>query len=46
VIIRPEIRGDWVQGLSQADYADADINLLEDNRDYQTTFGIDTIFLF
>ncbi len=45
VIVRPEIRWDWIDGnldaLAQADYA-----ILEDADDSQTTFGIDTIFTF
>ena len=44
VIVRPEIRWDWVEG-DQASLALADISFLEDN-DSQSTFGIDTIFLF
>lgn len=46
VIIRPEIRSDWVQGLSDAEKTAADVSLLEGNKQDQTTFGIDTIFLF
>ena len=45
VIVRPEIRWDWVDG-STDDLAAADFELLENNDDDQTTFGIDTIFTF
>ncbi|MCG8651943.1 MAG: porin [Pirellulales bacterium] len=45
VIIRPEIRWDWVDG-SNTNLASTDFGLLEDNDDRQTTFGIDSIFLF
>jgi hypothetical protein len=39
VLIRPEIRWDWADG--------ADVTgILENDEDEQTTFGIDTIFLF
>ncbi len=45
VLIRPEIRWDWVDG-SNTNLAIADITLLEGNEERQTTFGIDTIFLY
>ncbi len=45
VMIRPEIRWDWVDG-SNTNLAIADITLLEGNEERQTTFGIDTIFLY
>ena len=45
VIIRPEIRWDFLYG-SEADLAAAGIELLDGNDDEQTTFGIDTIFLY
>ena len=46
VIIRPEIRWDWVFG-DENDLADADFNILDNpNDDNQTTFGIDSVFLF
>ncbi|MEP1647040.1 outer membrane beta-barrel protein, partial [Rhodopirellula bahusiensis] len=38
VLIRPEVRWDWVDG----DYT----GILENNDDDQTTFGFDTIFTF
>jgi Putative beta-barrel porin-2, OmpL-like. bbp2 len=44
VMLRPEIRWDWVYG-DENGLAIADIQLL-DNRDQQTTFGIDAIFLY
>lgn len=45
VTIRPEVRWDWVDG-STTNLAIADITLLEGNDDRQTTFGVDTIFVF
>ncbi len=42
VIVRPEIRWDWNDDQVQVAGAD----LLEDNDDNQTTFGVDTIFTF
>ncbi|SMP51371.1 Putative beta-barrel porin-2, OmpL-like. bbp2 [Neorhodopirellula lusitana] len=45
VLIRPEIRWDWIDG-DTAVLAANNIAGLEDNDDSQTTFGIDTIFLF
>jgi len=45
VIIRPEVRWDWVDG--NTDFLGAiDGPQLEDNDDDQFTFGMDTIFLF
>ncbi|TWT75042.1 outer membrane beta-barrel protein [Allorhodopirellula solitaria] len=38
ILIRPEIRWDWVDGDATG--------ILADNADQQTTFGIDSIFLF
>nr|WP_242631999.1 porin [Rubripirellula amarantea] len=45
LMFRPEIRWDWAQG-SEANYAAADFQVLEDGAERQTTFGIDTIILF
>jgi len=45
VVVRPEIRWDWVDG-NLDELAAADAALLEDNDDDQTTFGIDTILTF
>ena len=45
VIVRPEIRWDWAN-LDQAAFNAAGATLLENNDEEQTTFGIDTIFLF
>ena len=45
VVVRPEIRWDWVDG-DLGDIAAAGNEVLEDNHDEQTTFGIDTIFTF
>ncbi|QDT09091.1 hypothetical protein K239x_10360 [Planctomycetes bacterium K23_9] len=45
VIVRPEIRWDWIDGDMNA-LALADNTILEDADDSQTTFGIDTIFTF
>ena len=45
VVVRPEIRWDWVDGNTDA-LAAVDNEILEGNDDDQTTFGIDTIFLF
>lgn len=42
VMVRPEIRWDWNDDQVQVAGAD----LLEDNDDSQTTFGVDTIFTF
>lgn len=44
VTIRPEIRWDWVDNTDSL--AAADFEILEDNDDRQTTFGVDTIFTF
>ncbi|MCM2373070.1 porin [Aporhodopirellula aestuarii] len=38
VLVRPEVRWDWVDGVATG--------ILENDDDQQTTFGIDTIFLF
>jgi hypothetical protein len=48
VVVRPEIRWDWVQGDRNqlGSPGGADIVILENNEDRQTTFGIDAIFLF
>jgi len=45
VVVRPEIRWDWVDG-DRNRLALADFEILEDNDDQQTTFGIDAILLF
>jgi hypothetical protein len=45
LIIRPEIRWDYVFGDKDTRTA-ADLALLENDADHQTTFGIDTIFLY
>jgi Putative beta-barrel porin-2, OmpL-like. bbp2 len=45
LIIRPEIRWDHVFGDKDTRTA-ADLALLENDADHQTTFGIDTIFLY
>ena len=45
IIVRPEIRRDWVRG-NLNNLASSDIEFLEGNSDEQSTFGIDTIFLF
>ncbi|MGB7326202.1 MAG: porin [Rubripirellula sp.] len=45
VMIRPEIRWDWVDGNKNR-LAAADFGLLEGNSNDQTTFGIDTIFTY
>ncbi len=44
VLVRPEVRWDWVSNT--AAIAAAGNSVLENNDDDQTTFGIDTIFLF
>lgn len=45
VIIRPEIRRDWIFGDRDA-FANGQVRGLQDNARNQTTVGIDTIFLF
>ena len=44
IIIRPEIR--WDRVFNTDAIAAAGSSVLQDNNDDQTTFGIDTIFLF
>ncbi len=44
VVIRPEIRWDWVENTTAI--AAAGNSVLENNDNRQTTFGIDTIFLY
>jgi hypothetical protein len=44
-VIRPEIRWDWVYGDRQALGATG-LEILEDNDNQQTTFGVDAILLF
>ena len=45
VIVRPEVRWDWIDG-NETFLGAADTISLEDGDDDQFTFGIDTIFLF
>lgn len=45
ILVRPEIRWDWVDG-DLANLAASGGPMLDGNRDEQTTFGIDTIFTF
>ncbi|TWT89512.1 porin [Neorhodopirellula pilleata] len=45
VLVRPEIRWDWLDGDTNALNL-AGVEYLEGNDDEQTTFGIDTIFTF
>ena len=45
LVVRPEIRWDWVDG-NRDQLAIAGFDILEDNADRQTTFGIDTIITF
>ena len=45
VIVRPEVRFDWVDG-NRAFLAAADNAILENNDANQTTFGVDTIFTY
>jgi len=45
VVVRPEIRWDWVDG-DLGELQAIGFPILEDNEDQQTTFGIDTIFLY
>ncbi|NND99925.1 MAG: porin [Pirellulaceae bacterium] len=45
VTVRPEVRWDWIDG-DQASLMIADVSVLEDGDDNQTTFGMDTIITF
>lgn len=45
VLVRPEVRWDWVSGDTNVLTANG-VTYLEDNSDDQFTFGIDTIFTF
>ncbi|QDT03010.1 hypothetical protein K227x_13890 [Rubripirellula lacrimiformis] len=45
VTIRPEIRWDWVDGGTDR-LAVADMDILENDAERQTTFGVDTIFTY